>query len=160
MQQLPGIHVDRGLESGHLRHIQFRPLVCIREKDHAFGMVGQVGDAVRCEIGQDRNDDRLIGIHGQVDDTPAGAVAGTQGDLLSLFDTSLPEKEVEPFDLPGHVGVGEGFTTDIVQGRFVPVFPGCSLQAFQIMRIVFHDRVGIRSDKNKDFFPFMYYLCT
>ena len=124
-------------------------------------MVRQIGRAFRREIGQDRDDDGLIGVDGQVSHAPARTVTGTEGDLFTFLNTGFTEKDVEAEDIAGHVGIGERLTADVVQGRLVPELPCGSLKPLKIMWIGFHNGlVSMRSGKSKHFFLFMYYLCS
>ena len=66
-------------------------------------MVHEALHAFRSEIRQYRNDDRLVGVHGQIGHSPAGAVAGPKGDVLSFLKTGLVEEDVELLNQSGHL---------------------------------------------------------
>ena len=137
-QQLPCIHVEDGLEGRHLIEIHQFPLFRVGEQGDAVGMVHQAGHAVRLEVGQDRDDDGLIGIDGKVGEAPAGAVAGAEADLVALLEPGLFEDDMETGDVGRHLGIGEGFAADGVEGRLVPVLARRVLQALEIVRIIAH----------------------
>ncbi len=139
-ERLPGIHVDDQLEKRHLRDVELLPFGLVGEQGDALGMVDQVVDAVRREVGQDRNDHGLIGVDGQVGHAPAGTVLRADSDLVAFLEAELLEDEMELLDLRGHLGVVERLAADVVEGRLVPEFPGCILQSLQVVRVLIHYR--------------------
>ena len=138
IEGLPGVHVDDETDCWHVGDVHVLPLVLVGEKDHALGVVCEESCAFGGEVCQDRDYDGLVSVDGEVAHTPAGAVAGAEGDFLSLLDAEFVEYEVEFFDLSGHLAVSVGLASDAVEGGLLPVFAGSVLKTLQIMRIFFH----------------------
>ena len=138
VEQLPGVDVDDELDSRHLVDVQLLELILVGEEGDALGVIHQEGGPVGGEVGQQRHDHGFVGVHGEVGHTPGGAVAGPEGDLLTLLDAEFLEEKMEFLNLGGHLAISEGLTADAVEGGLVPVLARCILQTLQIVRIISH----------------------
>ena len=121
-QELPAVDVHDELERAHLGDVHLGELVFVGEEGDALGVVDEEGGVLGGEVREERDDDGFVGNDGEVTHAPAGAVAGPEGDLLTLLDADFVEEEVELLDLGGHLAIGEGLAADGVQRGFVPVF--------------------------------------
>ena len=140
-QELPAVDVHDELERAHLGDVHLGELVFVGEEGDALGVVDEEGGVLCGEVREERDDDGLVGIDGEVAHAPAGAVAGPEGDLVPLLQAELLEHEVEFLNLGGHLAIGKGFAADAVEGCFVPILSRRILQALQVMRIFFHGLV-------------------
>ena len=103
VKDLKVVHIHHHLDLRHLGDVKLSPFVCVGQQCHAVRMVHEALHAFRSEIRQYRHDDGLVGVHGQIGHSPAGAVAGPEGDVLSFLKTGLVEEDVELLDQSGHL---------------------------------------------------------
>ena len=137
-EDIPVVHVEDHLEGGHLLGIHLLPARGVGEEGDGVGVVHQAHHALGREVREDRDDDGLVCVDGQVGESPAGAVVGAEGDLVPFLEAGFFEDDVETGDGGGHLGVGQAVPANGVEGGLVPVLPGRCLKSFQIVRISAH----------------------
>ena len=97
------LHIDGSSEVGHLPRIEPFPDLFVGEKQHAIGVMGEGGDAVGVEIGQERHRHTFIDIDVPERHGPTGAVPRTDGDLTALSNTGLNKKDPELLNACCHI---------------------------------------------------------
>ena len=128
-------HIDGRFQGRHHLRCHLLPYILIDKEHHTIRMVGERGDIVRVEVGQQRHRHASADIDAPEAQRPSGRITGTDDDFIPLVDTRLMEEDAETLNVLGQVGISEAFALIIAERLLVPLFPDRFLQFFQI---VFH----------------------
>ena len=107
-EQVAVLDIDGSLEIGHLLGIHLCPDVIIDEEHNTVGMVGEDGNRVWMEVGQQRHHYTSIDIDSPKGHRPSGAIARADGDFIPLADSGRLEEDAEPFNIDSQLCIGEG----------------------------------------------------
>ena len=99
------INTDYGAQERHLGNVELRPYIIVSEQDDALGVVDEVVHAVRCEIGENRHDHRLIGVDRKEGHGHSGSIFRADCDSFPFLDATGFEEYVESFYLFGELPV-------------------------------------------------------
>ena len=97
-EQLECVDIEYGADLGHCIGCHLGPFVSIGKEGDTSGMVDQSHYALGLEIGQDRHDDCLICVYGQIGESPAGAVLGAQGYSFAFPDSGIFKYDMKAGD--------------------------------------------------------------
>ena len=135
-QQVPFLNIDREAQARHSLGFHLCPFGRGGEETDTLGMVHEIAYGVGSEIEQDGYCHRAVGVDGQEDHTPAGAVVGADCHLVVFgFNAGGGHKQIEFFYADGHLAKTVAFASNIVQRFLVPVLANRFLQTGKVVRI-------------------------